>query len=281
MAIGRLGTGFGRMGLACAAVSSGFTPANSETTAWVNAVVGDGGTVSLARQQLVDSLISSLKSTSIWTPIDRLWLHAAENSQSALRDIKAAAAAVATGGPTFTANSGYTGTDASSTVRITTDFTPSTAGGAYTQNSAMIGVWNNTNGNSARASISGRVTGVASYNTIASFTDDNAYFRVNTATGASGSNPSDKRGLIMGNRSGANQVDGYKNGASIATNAASASAAVPDKVIVALAGYSNDAAFDGAGIEISATIIGGSLNAAGHLNFYNALRTYMTGVGVP
>src|SRR5262245_26962066 len=122
---GGMGTAFGHLGGGGKVAAVG----NAETIMWVNAVVGDGGRVSSGRQTIVDALIKLLKSGSVWSNLDRLWLFAAENSQSALRDIKSFSAATANGSPTFTTDRGYTGTNASSTVYINSNFNPSTAGG--------------------------------------------------------------------------------------------------------------------------------------------------------
>src|SRR5262245_27860031 len=96
---------------------------DASTTAWVSAVVAAGGTVSAARQTIVDTLIRSLKAHSLFSVHDRIWLLASENTQSALIDIVNLSSAT-NSGATFTADQGYAG-NASSTF-VDTGFAGST-----------------------------------------------------------------------------------------------------------------------------------------------------------
>src|SRR5262245_4406995 len=111
---------------------------DAATTAWVNAVVTNGGTVSAGRQTTVNTLITTLKSAGIWTKLDRLWLWAAENQPSALTDLVGLSLATAVNSPCFTADRGYTGNG--STSYIDTLFDPTT-GTAFNQNSCHFSVW--------------------------------------------------------------------------------------------------------------------------------------------
>ena len=65
--------------------------------------------MSAGRQTVVDTLIKGLKTNGIWAKLDSMWVFAAENSQSALIDLKALVTGTATTSPTFTADYGYTG----------------------------------------------------------------------------------------------------------------------------------------------------------------------------
>src|SRR5262245_42144212 len=51
----------------------------AETTAWVNAVVADGGSVSGLQQTRVNNLIAGLKTDCLFTVLDRLWLYGGES----------------------------------------------------------------------------------------------------------------------------------------------------------------------------------------------------------
>ena len=288
--LGGLGTAFGRMGaggkVPAAAAAAG--PANAETTTWVNAVVGDGGSVSAGRQTSVDTLITSLKSGGVWTSLDRLFLFAAENSQSALRDICAAAAATVAGGPTFTADRGYTGTDNSSTVYIDSGFNPSTGTPNYTQNSAHISVWSNTNATSAAGgvSIGAQVSGASGQDTeiFPKFSDGKAYYRINdTSLGVSGGVANaDSTGYYVANRSGAATQQGYRNAVDQGIVAVS-SAAIPNGnfIILGWIVYPAGTHKTGDAHQNCGVTIGGSLTSGQVTSLYNALRTYMTAVGVP
>src|SRR5262249_42332643 len=119
---------------------------DGNANAWAQFVVLSGGTVSAARLRIVGTLIQGLKADGVWSKLDRLWLLAAENTTSALIDVKNLGAAGVIGSPTFTANRGYAGTDlVTATDYISTNINVSTLGGQYTQNSAHFSVWITTN----------------------------------------------------------------------------------------------------------------------------------------
>lgn len=119
---------------------------DSSTTAWVNAVVGAGGTVSASRQTIINTLITSLKAHNLWNVHDRIWLLAAENSQSALIDLVNLSSAT-NNGSTFTVDQGYAGNGTTSFVN--TNFGPSTNGVNYTQNSASLSCYVRTSRSTA------------------------------------------------------------------------------------------------------------------------------------
>jgi len=235
------------------------------TTAWVNAVISDGGTVSAGRRTLINNLIVDLKASTIWTKLDRLWLWAAENTQSALRDLVATAlAANASGTPTFTADDGYT---MSGVVGITTNFNPATAGGLYTQNSAHVSFWAFDTPTVNVQAIGNGATRVAIY---PSFTG-NVFMKVNDNSGDAfaTANPT---GFYLANRSSSTARTGYINGTSIGSYGSVASVALDSQDIFA-GTFSYDK-------TMSAFSLGMDVDSV-QLTFYNILRTYMTAVGVP
>src|SRR5260221_11187046 len=114
------------------------------TLAWVNQVAINGGSVSNARQLVVDTFIITLKAKNVWTKCDRLSLLAAENTPSALTDLVSLTLSVAQGSPTFTTDRGYTGIDASSTVYLDTGFNPTVGTPQFAQNAGHLSAWSNT-----------------------------------------------------------------------------------------------------------------------------------------
>lgn len=109
---------------------------DAATTAWVNAVVAAGGTVSDTQKTRVDALIVGLKADGLWTLLDAMWLHAGELvSQQARIDIKSLTAATAVNSPGLAAG-GYLGNGTSS--YINTNFT---AYSNFTQNSGSFGAY--------------------------------------------------------------------------------------------------------------------------------------------
>ena len=235
---------------------------DSATTAWKNAVVAAGGTVSGGREADVDALIVGLKADGIWTKLDRLWLLAAENSQSALIDLKGLIQAAPGASPTFTPNRGYTCIGAGGYVNML--FIPSTHGVNYTLNDAHFAIWNLTDGQSTASA--------AAFNTSASsiyprYTDDNAYLRVNSNSGGGYPN-ADARGWLVAQRTGSFTIQGYKNGISMGADGSVGVSGLDTDVLVLFAR------------EHAAVSLGGSLNSTEQLAFYNRLHTYMAAVGL-
>jgi hypothetical protein len=248
-----------------------FTPVtvtyDAATTAWINAVVAAGGTVSSGRRTTVDNFIIGLKADGIWTKLDRLWLFAAENRTSADIDIKAlTATSVVTGGPVFTADLGIS-CNASS--YLSTNFNLSTNGVNFLQGSAHMACWNLTDGTGTDPTLV--TSGGAINGLIPKYTDANVYARLNDAapSGSPGAIGGDCRGWLSVNRDSVTQKHMYVNGANFGSYPADSSQAPENLPIIVYARQS------------AAVSLGGSLNASEQLAFYNRLRTYMTAVGVP
>ncbi len=253
-----------------AAVSIAFL---AETDAWAAAVVSAGGTVSGARKILVNSLISGLQTDSLWTKIDRIWLFAAENTQSALIDLKANATATAVSSPTFTTDRGYAGNGSSSYVNLA--FNPSTASTPnYVRNDAHWGHWSRT----ASAGTNIRHSGTSfAFNT---FCDNGGvkFMRIND-NGGSISLPSSNvtDGFFVASRSGASTTSMYKNGTSFVTPNA-ASVAVDNQNFYV--GWVGDADGNKSTIQTAAFTIGSNMQGGSDAaNLYSRLQTYMTAVG--
>lgn len=242
----------------------------AETTAWVAAVVGDGGTVSATRQNLVDNLIVGLKADSIFSKLDRLWLFRAENTQSALRDIVAASAATPFFSPIFTVNQGYLGVDTS---YIDSNFNPATAGSPkYIQNSAHMSVWNNTNvADAAAFAIMGQGAGNNIYIKLGN--DNLSYYRINDFIEEAGYAIGDPRGLLIGNRSGSNAVEAYQNGVLLGSGVGVSKAVVNGTIGILVRydfGNSPDLFH-----QIAAASIGGSLDGTQAAAFSSRMSSFM------
>ncbi len=267
-------------------LSSVFPP----SAAWVAAVIKNGGTVSSGRRDTVDTLISGLQTDGVWTKLDRLWILAAENTQSALTDMVGLVLATANGSPTFTTDRGYTGQDTSgagttTTVFINTGFNAVTAGGNYTQNSSHQSAW--SVGDAANALGGNSLTGWVgvNYQTLEVWnnSDNTVYGRINQAGGGAAGVGTSHVGHWLMNRSGATATQVYKNASSLASpNDASTT-------LDSLSAYilcHNNSSSPGVGTwgntqQTAMASFGGSLSSTDTTNFYNRLRTYMTAVGVP
>jgi hypothetical protein len=108
---------------------------DASTTRWANAVVAAGSSVGTAQKRNVDRLIRSLKSSSLFSVHDRIWLFASENTTQATIDIVNLATAT-NSSATHTASQGFAGN--ASTTFVDTGFAGSTNGVNYTQNSASL-----------------------------------------------------------------------------------------------------------------------------------------------
>jgi hypothetical protein len=252
------------------------------TTAWVSAVVASGGTVSGARQTVVNNLIVGLKADGIWTKLDRLWIFAAENTQSALIDLFALAEALPSGiPPTFTADRGYAGNGSNSFVR--TFFRPATHGVAWTLNSAHIAVWDNTD----RAEADTVATGVydstlgasGTYSDLQPFYASGMRSRINGTTAPILAN-STSQGFFIGQRNDSSTIEGFYNGVSVETDVSSATGVIDLPMYICARDDDATPAFFSTD-QISMTSYGGKFTSTEALAYYNRLRTYMTAVGVP
>lgn len=252
----------------------GATVEDADAAAWAEAVEDAGGTVSDAQRVRVTTLIATLKSASVWTPLDRLWLFAAENATQALTDLKARATATATNSPTFTANRGYAGNGTTSFVN--SNFNPSTASGNYTRNDAMFGCWVET----AQTASAAAHTYVGAYVTNYAYMSQNNTTQNKWAANANGNTLftfSTQTGLWVPQRTGANAQALFKDGASVATDTR-ASTVLENRTVVFLA--LDISAFEATDARLALGVIGKSLTAAQHAGFYAAARAYMTAVGV-
>jgi len=251
-------------------------PLDAATIAWAGAVVGMGGTVSDARKTIDNNLIVGLKTDGVWDKLDRLWLLAAENTQSALVDIIAAdTSAAVVGAPTFTTDRGFTFSGTSDC--INTGFNPATAGGNWIQDSAHVSAWAGTT--NAWALI-GHYDGTGGV--------ELAYY---TAQWQIGVGPNDNTpaatglttstGLAVLTRTASNVRTAYLNGSASPYSDGTTSTGVASAIMfIGAIGYL------GGGIhltigQIAAASIGGGLTATDVANLYSRLRTYMTAIGIP
>jgi hypothetical protein len=251
-----------------------------DATAWKNAVVTAGGSVSAGRLTLVSNLIVSLKSAGVWTKLDRLWLFAGENTQSATIDLAALQTAVPTNSPTFTVDRGYTTNGSSS--YVDTNFNPSSGTPNYALNSAHMTFWNRLN-KAATATVemgdatvaTGHVTSVS-----VKWSDGNTYFAVNDSNGDGGrAAPANVVGFWAASRVDSATGTVYQNGSSLGDNG-QASVAIP--IYTFLVGASRSAGSTPSNFstcQYASASLGAGLDSTEVSAYYSALSTYMTAVG--
>lgn len=250
---------------------------DAATVAWIAAVVTNGGSVSSSRQSLVNTLIVGLKNDGLFSKLDRLWLFAGENTASALTDIIADQLATAVNSPSFVADDGYTGNG--STSYVDSNFSPSTAGGNFAQNSGCLFGWSNTSGTTTQPFIGGSggfSDGLSRIYT--RFSDGFARYAVNSISSSGGvSNATDgATGLYVSNRTGATAQEMFKNGSSIGSDSTSSAAILSGTFLLDKEGSSSLGTQQG-----SMMGCGAGLTSTDQNNLYTRLRTYATAVGLP
>lgn len=253
----------------------------SESTAFLNRTTG----LNAAHIDAYNNLICGLVTDGIFAKLDMLQVYATQDSTTALLNlVQNDFNATSHGSPTFVADRGYTGTEASTTVYIDTGYyvrnSPVTL---YRRNAAHLSSWQVTNGQgTASFGFFYTITGINSY-VFPRFTDDKLYLRINVSN-ASATNVAntDSRGHFISNRSGATANEEYLNGVSVLTGAeASLDPPIIPQVNMYSLGWNSSGTAHGYGQQQAMVSGGDSLNATQAGNFYTRLRTYMTAVGVP
>lgn len=263
--------------------TSAGTTLDPATTAWVAAVVANGGSVSEARKTIVNTLIVGLKADSVWsTKLDRFWLLAAENTASALTDLVGLTLATAVSSPTFTTDQGYTGDG--STNYLDTNFTPSTAGGLFTQDSAAYGFWVPSGTQTSGRCLMGVHSTSDSLMNLFGGTPGSSQMQavVNDSGASPALSPANVSlpGFWVASRTASNVLSLYQNGAASGSGSTDASTANCDLSMFVLArdrGFADQ--FSDA--SVSAAFAGSGLSSIDVSSFYTRLRTYMTAIGVP
>lgn len=229
-----------------------------------------------ARIAAYSALIEALVDAGVWTKLDALYIYAAADQATALTNLVSSSyGSTAVNSPGFTADLGFAGNGSSS--YIDTNFTPSTAGGNFVQNSAHYSAWVLTSRAGATKAAIGTADGTKRSYMYNYYTDNNFYGLLNDdTTGAIAGSGS--AGLFAVDRALAATRNAYKNGGSIGARSATSTGLPAYPFFVGAFNsdgtpgvYSND--------RIAFASIGGSLGAAGHLSLYNAVHGYLASVG--
>lgn len=241
-------------------------------------------------QTAFSTLICSLVSNGVWAKLDVLYVFATNSSANALLNLKSSSyAGTANGSPTFTADAGFLGVDASGTVYIDTGFNPNTASGNYAANSKSLSAWSNTNAASSAGGgavigyfVSG--LGAGTCNGAATTCLDGVYPDYSStgslyfldATSADVAN-ANSTGHYLVNKTGSNLVTGYKNATSAGSNNATANSPLESQNMYVLAlGTNGGIGIAGGGYQIMAASIGGGLTAGNITVLCHDLNLYLT-----
>lgn len=228
-----------------------------------------------ARQIVINNLIVALKAAGIWSLLDILYVFAAHAQQPATLNWKAPANFVATpvSSPTFTVDRGFSGNGASA--YLAPGWSPSD-GPQYQQDSAHVSGWSLSPGSaSATEQLVGTSTGTSPDILLGPrFTGDLFRMIVNDGTASSTIASTNRDGFFIANRSGASARQGYRNGASLGSDAVASTG----ETISALTFLRNGAATF-ASLLIAQGSTGASLSAPQVSSYYDALLSYMQAVG--
>lgn len=252
---------------------------DAATTAWVNAVVADGGSVSGTQTTRVNTLIVGLKADSLFTILDRLWLYAGESdAHQAKIDIINLGTHTLNGTPTLAAG-GYTGNGTSQ--YIATGFNPATAGGHYVQDSAALGAYVRTNNAAYDSGVFiGASDGSNSAHLYLAQNSGAAFCKVNTTTFTS-CVITTQQGMWVSTRTASNAQAVYRNGNTTAIGSDSnVSSGNVNKELYALAFNNNGSAGLWVPDQVSAILIGGALTATQASNLASRINAYMTSWGI-
>ena len=248
------------------------TAIDSDAQAWKKAC---GDNVSDYQLNLVSNLIKQLKLIDCWDSLDRLWLHASENTTQALVDIKTLATATAVNSPVFTSYQGYTTNGTSSYLNL--NLAANATGKKYTLDNASFGGWkliSNSGGIDFGYDYGG-------YSMIMAMYGATAYrWEINSATNPSGTPASsgNSAGFFHSQRTSSTVSKLWRNGISTITSSAVSSGPLPNKNF-GVGAYISSGASNFAGAQYSISFIGASL-AGRELDFYNALQIYMQAIGI-
>lgn len=171
-------------------------------------------TINSNHQGAITNYICGQVTSGVFALLDVWYLLQNDNASSALTNIinPGTFNGTAAGVPTFTADVGYTGVAASSTVHIDTGFNPTTAPTPhFTQNSASVHIWVVAGSTEAHAAV-GLFSTTQNTSILPRHTTNAAFYRINDGSVASGGiATATPLGLYSAIRTGASAQKGYKN----------------------------------------------------------------------
>jgi len=227
-----------------------------------------------ARKNLIDDCVIALKSAGVWTKLDFLYVHAAHDKQAGFVNWKTPSN-VATEIPTlnFTTDRGFKSNGTSA--YINTGLVESALTN-FKQNDAHLAVWNLVTpaGSGTNDTVISELTtprSIMSLNNVGSFSS-----RLQTAATQTAS-PASLIGHFCISRSLAASYDRYVNGTFFDTASTASSAPIAEAIVLL---RSTTPVFANAS-QLAVSHGGAGLTAGEATSMYNALRTYLTGLGVP
>lgn len=250
----------------------------SQATTFLARTSGLSGTETTAYTNLICGMVTD--GTWCGTTFDALYIFATNTTTTANLNLCSTSFGLSqTGTVTFSADHGYTGDG--STGFLDGGFIPSSAGGNFTQNSAMIGVYVLTNRTTAQNYVEiGSESGSAVYSFIQPFTTAPAFhYEVNGNSFPSATNSS-AIGHWLVSRTSSTALTVYLNGSSF-TSASDTSGLLSGNSIGILAlKNAGAAAIDFSADQLSAAYFGAGVNSAVAAKIDTRINGYMTVLGI-
>ena len=246
----------------------------SYTTNFKAVVIARGGSLTSAEESYLRTFETSMGADL--AEFDRLYIHGLSNEIAAKTSFvnPTSTMITAVNSPTFTPNQGYQGNG--STSYLNSNFTPSTQGVKYTQNSASIFAYSRTNntGNYVDVGVVGASNKTFLY---ARYNDGNSYYPVNLSTGVgSPSSPvANSRGFYVSNLN-STTLSSNKNGVQLVSITVSP-VAVPTEPFYLLA-YNSGGTAEARSIN-QLSVSGMGSGAVNQTTFYNAVQALGTSIG--
>ncbi|TAJ97353.1 MAG: hypothetical protein EPO41_02805 [Reyranella sp.] len=177
---------------------------DADVLAWRDAVIANGGPVSLARLIVVDQFVFGEKAAGLWALTDDYLPLCGENAVQALTSLKQRRLATAVNSPTFTTDRDFVTNG--STSYIDTGFIPASHGVNWTVSAQRLAVYERTNVVNAASVSAGAYTGAVNKGFITNQVGSGMLRGgLNTADGSPGNfaiSPADSRGLKSVSRAG-------------------------------------------------------------------------------
>ena len=226
------------------------------------------------------ALINGLVLDGVFAKLDALYVFCTADAATALLNLCSSSFNATNNSATFTADQGFAGTSASTTVYIDSGFNPSTAGGHYTQNACHAGVWVNADVG-GQVDIALGISGSGSLTDLyPKYTDGNTYARIQDGTGSGGVAVASAAGHLIAVRTASNSQKIYKNASDLGLTPSDTSGALLNKNIYILAENGPAGAANGYPGQLSVAHFGGALTATDVTNLNSRLGTFRTAVGL-
>jgi len=246
-------------------------PDSAELSQFLARITTPDGTHRSAYAALIDGLVAD----GLWTKLDALYIFAAADATTAKVNLRQSSFGLTTAAePTFTPDTGYVGNG--TTMILNTNFTPSSAGGQFTLNSAHFAMYITTSSTANCGDFFGSddasttrlnliaTTGVVQYNI--------------SSSGAGSPAISNVQGLWCVNRPSAGTRELFKNASSTPFDTGAASGGALESTHGFTIMKTDDGSSNTA--NASACCFGSGLSGANYAALAARLKAYMTVFGI-